>query len=286
MKHAYLILAHTKFQVLKTLIGLLDNADNDIYIHFDKKVKILPELKSQYSKIIILEKRTDVHWGDVSMIEAEYNLFDEANKQKKYDYYHLISGVDLPIQSTQRINQFFIENEGKEFIGFSNNISAEEINKRVQYYHLFPHSFQKYTGFVNFLKRSIRYGFIQIQKVFNIKRNPDVAFKKGTQWISVTHEFVKYLISQKKWVLKNFQNTYCGDEIFVQTLCWNSKFIDKVYDTENEGNGSQRCIGWVNGELKDFEEKDVLSILSSDLLFARKFSENPIILNQVVNHVK
>ena len=42
MKHAYLIIAHQNWEQLKTLIGMLDYIDNDIYIHIDKKAKACP----------------------------------------------------------------------------------------------------------------------------------------------------------------------------------------------------------------------------------------------------
>ena len=33
-----------------------------------------------------------------------------------YDYYHLISGMDLPIKTQKEIHEFFENNKGKEFI--------------------------------------------------------------------------------------------------------------------------------------------------------------------------
>lgn len=38
MKQAYLICAHGSFNLLKKIIIQLDDIDNDIYIHIDKKV--------------------------------------------------------------------------------------------------------------------------------------------------------------------------------------------------------------------------------------------------------
>ena len=38
MKHAYLIIAHNEFEILKRLIQALDDERNDIYIHFDRKL--------------------------------------------------------------------------------------------------------------------------------------------------------------------------------------------------------------------------------------------------------
>ena len=72
MKHAYLILAHNEPELLSLLIGRLDDARNDIYIHFDRKLTLLPDVKTQHAGLYILKDRVDVRWADVSMIEAEY----------------------------------------------------------------------------------------------------------------------------------------------------------------------------------------------------------------------
>ena len=41
MKSAFLIMAHSNFDMLKLLVTQLDYKDNDIYIHIDKKVVTL-----------------------------------------------------------------------------------------------------------------------------------------------------------------------------------------------------------------------------------------------------
>ena len=43
MKHAYLIMAHDKFEQLAMLLQCLDYPDNDIYIHIDKKPTVTGE---------------------------------------------------------------------------------------------------------------------------------------------------------------------------------------------------------------------------------------------------
>lgn len=54
MRHAYLIIAHNEFEVLKLLIECLDDSRNDIYIHFDKKVvPPLPEIKVSKANLFI-----------------------------------------------------------------------------------------------------------------------------------------------------------------------------------------------------------------------------------------
>ena len=119
MKHAYLILAHEDFDVLRLLLRCLDVPENDIYIHFDRKVRVLPsDLKTKTARLSILKNRVRVYWGDYSMVKAEYLLFEAAVSHGPYLYYHLLSGVDLPIKNQAYIQQFFQDNQGKEFIDY------------------------------------------------------------------------------------------------------------------------------------------------------------------------
>lgn len=133
--HAYLIIAHNNFEQLQLLINLLDDDRNDIFIHIDKKVKELPLLTTNKSKLFILDKRIDVRWGDVSQLETEIILFETAIKHNHYEYYHLISGVDLPIKPNDYIHNFFNINKGKEFVGFS-EVDSEKLKWNVCYRHL------------------------------------------------------------------------------------------------------------------------------------------------------
>lgn len=99
MKFAYLILAHHNFSQLQLLLDLLDDKRNDIYVHIDKKIKETVVLNTVKSKLYCVEDRVNVAWGDISQIKAEYKLFRMAFNNGPYDYYHLISGDDLPIKS-------------------------------------------------------------------------------------------------------------------------------------------------------------------------------------------
>lgn len=121
-KHAYLIIAHNKFEQLKMLCEMLDFEQNDIYMHIDAHVtdfdadSFRPSLR--HSKMKFAE-RTRVNWGGYSQIQAELNLLKAAaNSGEDYSYYHLLSGADLPLRPAQEIWGFF-EQRGTEFIHFS-----------------------------------------------------------------------------------------------------------------------------------------------------------------------
>lgn len=106
-KHAYLIIAHNKFEQLKMLCEMLDFEQNDIYMHIDAHVtdfdadSFRPSLR--HSKMKFAE-RTRVNWGGYSQIQAELNLLKAAaNSGEDYSYYHLLSGADLPLRPAQEI---------------------------------------------------------------------------------------------------------------------------------------------------------------------------------------
>lgn len=283
MKHAYLILAHNEFPVLQLLLKAIDDYRNDIFIHFDKKVQQLPELKTKQANLKVIESRIDVRWGDASVVEAEYALFESAFESSPYAYYHLLSGVDMPLRSQNEIHDFFRDHKGKEFIGFSTGDLKTHLDRKVQRYHLFPKHFRS-TGLS--LQRLIRFAFLKLQYVFRIRRNKDIEFKKGTQWISITHDFVKYLLDKKEEVLKTYHHTFCADEIFVQTLCWQSPFLEQVYDLHNEGHGCMRIIGWKDNQMVEWTCKDFGTLIQSEALFARKFSSKYIeVVERILNQI-
>lgn len=278
MKHAYLILAHHEFGLLQTLIDCLDDARNDIYVHIDKKVKCLPELHAKEAGLNILEERIDIRWADYSMVEAEFALFETAQKNGPYAYYHLLSGVDLPLKSQDFIHRFFEENQGKEFIGYTLTEMTPETVRRMQRWHLFPRHFSR-TRNVHSAFRSV---FLRLQELLGLKRNRQIVFTKGSQWVSITEQMTQYFLSQKAWVRKTFTHTFVPDECVMQTLCWNSPFREKLYNTKSDGEGCMRCIGWRNDELIDWSAADYETLAASPALFARKFnSSDPAFLQRI-----
>ena len=243
MKHAFLILAHNEFEVLRRLATCLDDERNDIFIHFDKKVTDLPALSTHRAGLYVLEKRVDVRWGAPSMVEAELALFDTALEKAPYQYYHLLSGVDLPIKSQDYIHHFFDEHHGQEFIGYTWTQMPPDFARKVRGWHLFPED-----------------------------------FKKGSQWVSVTEQMARYFVNHRDWIHSIFRNTFCCDELVMQTLAWNSPFRDKLFNTEDDGKGCMRLIGWrctPDGKqltLQDWSAADFKQIKASPALFARKFN--------------
>lgn len=268
MKHAFLILAHGSFDLLRLLISRLDDERNDIFVHIDRKVKALPELHTTRAGLYFTNSRVDVRWGDWSVVEAEYVLFEEAVDKGPYRYYHLLSGVDLPVKSQDYIHAFCDEHQGTEFIGYTLTSITPEVIRKVRRWHLFPDDFRN----TSVIKRLLRALYIRFQELFGIYRNRDIDFKKGSQWVSVTDEMARYFLSQRNWAQKIFTHTFCSDEMVFQTLGWQPPFRERLYNTENDGMGCLRAIGWRDGQIKDWKPEDLPLLEASPALFARKFN--------------
>lgn len=135
MKHAYLLIVHEYNEILEKLLKSLDDKRNDIFIHVDKKTKDFP-----FEKVNSIIKTSDiyfiprikVYWGGSSQIKVELNLLEEAVNKNKYRYFHLLSGVDLPLKTQDEIHKFFLENDGKEFVSIHDKEFKDFF--RVEYY--------------------------------------------------------------------------------------------------------------------------------------------------------
>ena len=120
-RQAYLIIAHRYDETFKTLLRMLDYDENDIYVHMDLKNKQFDEgdcRKLIKKSRIYFTKRTSVTWGGYSQINSELILLEAATAHGKYNYYHLLSGQDLPIKSNDEIMRFFEQHQGTEFVAF------------------------------------------------------------------------------------------------------------------------------------------------------------------------
>lgn len=292
-KHAYLIIAHSQFTILNYLLRALDDERNDIYIHIDKKAEV-PTICEIKTNVFFLKDRLDVRWGDYSQIEVELKLFEAAyNAQKKlgveYSYYHLLSGQDLPLKNQDYIHSFFEENVGKEFLGYFQGDLTQELKRKMCIYHLFPKYFSKESG--NILIRIVRSFFSRFQLMFSDGvRNQDLPKVRGTNWCSITNEFVQYLLSKKDEIRRRFRYTFCADEIYKHIICFNSPFRDNLYDSTNEAKGCQRYCNWVitddDSYLPSLTINDKDKIEETTVLFARKFDEEHLdIVEYVINYL-
>ena len=218
--------------------------------------------------------------GGVSQIEAEYSVFECAFKHGPYLIYHLISGVDLPIKTQDYIHKFIMKHPHTEFLSIQfDDETNHNIELKTRYYHFLI----RYARHPNFRIRKIaayiRSYSIRFQQLIGVKRHYPMKLYKGANWCSITNELLEYILSKKNDVLSMFRHTFCCDEIFLQTLVWNSGFRTHVYHYQGKYS-SLREIDWGKGNPYTWgadsqelsKEHDLSTLVKSKNLFARKFS--------------
>lgn len=266
-KQAYLIEAHKCDEMLLTLLRMLDVPWNDIFIHMDSKnTDYQPETvecRMKYAKVFHAERHSVV-WGGVSQVKAELVLLKTAVAHGPYQHYHLISGVDLPIQTQEDIRAFFEANPDVEFVHFDPYPFSPFNDERVYYRHFFQNIDLRRHPVLGVINGILLSG----QKLLKIKRNQDVHFTKGSNWFSCTDGFARYLLTKEEWVLQVLDKTFCSDEFFVQTLIAQSPYQDKIY--QGPGDTSARAIDWDRGNPWVWKYADLEQLKASPCMFARK----------------
>lgn len=271
-KHAYLIIAHNECGLLNKLIESIDDKRNDIFIHVDRKAdfRINDLYKPQKSNLFPI-KQTNIQWGGDTQIKCEMNLLKSARQKEHYSYYHLLSGVDLPIKSQDEIHKFFEKNKGKNYIKID-PVAAKSAyhNERIRYYYFFQNLIGKKHGHIVGGLYKLQALTLRLQKKLRINRLKKCSKRiyKGTNWFSITDEMVQEILREESFIKKYCYRSLCADEIFVQTVAMNSDLKGTVVDED------LRCIDWKRGNPWIWRMEDAAYLLSQDSnLFARKFSD-------------
>lgn len=287
MKHAYLIIAHNNFEILKKQLQLLDDPRNDIYIHIDAKVKDFDEKPFleliQHAQVEFLPDRLSITWGGYSQIATELLLLERAT-QTRHAYYHLLSGVDMPLKTQDEIHAFFDRNPGREYLDFHEEDNrTKRFIERFSLYHVFQESFGRHQGVARLALKVVNKILLYLQKLVGVNRvrKEAVTFYKGANWFNITHELAVYVIGQKDFIQRVFARSNCCDEVFLQTVAMMSPYREKVC------NDFQRFIDWERGRPYVFRNEDYELLMGSDKLFARKFDyhTDPKIVDRIYQQV-
>lgn len=268
-KHAYLIMAHNNFTQLQVLLSLLDDCRNDIYLHIDKKAETFSpdELCVQHSNLFLVDRIT-VNWGGHSQISCELNLLKAATANN-YQYYHLLSGVDLPLKTQNDIHDFFDRNYPSNYIRFDK--TANETGNflpRISNYHFLQDVIGRNSGLWIAILEKIEVYSLALQNKLKMHRKQYIQAYKGTNWFSITHDLANYVIEQEKLIKKQFYFSICADEVFLHSIAMASPYRNSII------NDSLRATDWCRGNPYVYRQEDVKDLLLSTNLFARKFDMN------------
>lgn len=204
--------------------------------------------------------------GGYSQIVCELSLLAAATSHGHYVFYHLLSGEDLPIKSQDVIHSFFDAHIGIEFVRYVEH----PINC---FGRVYGHRLWNKFGRDRNQKILFRFDACWARVESLLHRSEECAYQKGDNWFSIGDSFVRYALSKKKWVEETFHNSFCCDEVFLQTILWSSPFKDNVYRQNGGKNWDaiQRLIDWHRGNPYCFQHDDLSELKESPLMFARKF---------------
>lgn len=283
MKHAYLIISHNEFEVLERLLEAIDDKRNDIYVHFDKKLRTLPNIHTHFSNLTILRTRIDVRWGNLSQLKAEYALLETAFQcHIQYAYYHIISGTHLPLFSQDYIHNYFDKIWNKDVFQFMET-SDGEILLKLRRYNFFTRNFQKRHKVIKDIAQFCWKSGIWIQKKMNMKRQVSKLYVKTSNWCSITYASVEYLLSKKEQILKDYRFTLCADEFFIATELTNSPLKSNIFYCGR----LLKCDFGKASNPRIYRTEDYEELINSGCLFARKFSsEDLTVTDKILKHIQ
>ena len=277
LRHAYLIMAHGNFPILEKQLRFLDSENADFYIHIDAKVKNFDfdafRAVPRHSRVVFTD-RVRVSWGHFSQIEAELTLL-RAALPGRYDYYHLLSGVDVPIKSRAYIEGYFTSRNGTNFLHFQHREINREHADRARYYY----PLQRWNLQNRVVRLALRRATVLLQRPFVDRTRSlpgDITLQKGANWFSITHALAEYVLSREDWIRETFRSTFCCDEVFIQTLVMSSPFRETL-PPEYYGDDHKNClryVDWRRGKPYTFTDEDFDELIRAGepYLFARKFS--------------
>ncbi|MBO5469810.1 MAG: hypothetical protein J6A03_08765 [Lachnospiraceae bacterium] len=275
-RHAYMVIAHDQEEILVKLLQKLDCINNDIVLHIDKKSSINRERLlrvCQKSKVNLCES-VKVQWGGYSQIKATINCLKAAAKMGNHMFYHLLTGMDLPLRSIEDINFFYEKHDGKIFLSLA---GREECKKQFKKRLLYPHLLREYCGNKKNIFTVINRALWLLGLLFHVKntRIDENDFCFGNAYWDLPEDVVNDLIMNEKQLEKIYKFSLCCDEAFVHTfVAGNETYSNRIYDC-NFGNAEKGNMRYVRmnelGNAAYLTKEDILIAKEKGCLFARKF---------------
>ncbi len=260
MRHAYLILAHRDLPLLEKLLQQLDNPNNHIFIHLDRKSEIAPS-KIKYTPIhskLTFTIRTDVRWGEPSLTRAYITILKDAYNIGNFDWFHFLSGADLPLIPIAAINEWYEHQIGIHAV--IDIEEAEEREVRLKYYYFRVNRY--FQRILNFIQKTTG-----INRLAKIKKTFPKTFY-GSAWFDLTPDAAKLILDNESSINQIIPFTTCSDELLFHTVLANSNLkLHKDY---------HRYIDWSDKlpNPKTLTIEDYNRIIESGAFFARKFDSS------------
>lgn len=263
MRIAYLILAHRAPDDLLSMLPAL-RRHGETYLHIDRDS---PGFDDHWNKLaqhaVLSRRRHSVSWGGFSVVEATLELIETALARGKADYFILMSGACLPVNSSASLTDR-LARDGGEHIDVMPEAEAlgHDRRSRLKHYRFYSKTLPRpCLGAANRLSRLIW-------------TRPDFAAefgapRFGSMWWCLSRPFMEWAMQFRQShpaYDKRFRYTETPDESYFQTLVSLSPYAGQV-------KGSLTYVDWEKGgsHPKTLSRLDLPRIAASGHCFARKF---------------
>ena len=234
MNIAYLISAHTDPQQLLRLVDAL-HVTAEYFIHVDARSDIKPfrSLLKSRRNVHFISPRVEVTGGDMSEVEVQMTLLESAlRNRRQFDYLCMLSGMDYPLWSNDRISQFLRQHKGKEFIyGIDLDTPEVKMEHKELYRIVRPMPNVPFVGrdsltkVRSLLKRALAATGYRKNLNFTVGKKTYHLYK-GSAWFCVTQQLAEYVVEQFKNVpeiKEYFSNQFGPVTTLIQTIVFNSE---------------------------------------------------------------
>ncbi len=265
MKHAVLITIYKDLFFIKKIIEYFDK-DFTFYIHIDRKSKENYAFFELYENVKIFRKYR-IEWGGSNHLKAIIYLLDQASSDDEFDYYHLITGSDYPIQTLDSFKRFFENCNNQNFIEYFPLPRKTWVNEgglaRLKYFWIGNNIFDIRK------KSKITFMLLKIQRKIGLNRTfrffEGALYGGGTYW-SLSKDaidVIKPYIRNSRFI-HAFMFSHCAEELFFQTILINNHV--------KCNNNSLRFMVWegLAESPKVLDETDYQQLISSNCVWARK----------------
>ncbi|MCQ2290095.1 MAG: hypothetical protein MJZ63_02315 [Muribaculaceae bacterium] len=281
MTHCIILTAYKDAPAINRFLARVPD-DWGIYVHLDKKSKLTASDIDPRAKVFRWKK---IYWGAWEHLYVIHKMLMLSHNEVGYDYYHICSGQDYFVTPPERFDDM-LDPRG------ANYVNAEKFPRKhwrggdgydVYRYKTLASVYDCRKWFMKCLNKIYYF----LQKVLHLGQAiPDFPLYGGTVYSTFHRDFVEWMQQSPltTLLLNNLRNTICGEELFYQTLLFNSPFA------ESRGDYSLCYLDWnANPGPKFLVEEDFSPIVAVEPLplFCRKIdSERSRTLCDRLDHFK
>ncbi len=286
MHIGYLISAHTDPQQLKRLVDAINSDRACFFIHIDRKVSI-----EQFTSVIkggnirFIQDRKDVRWGTI--IETDYQMAlirAAAASRMNFDKLFFLSGMDYPLWSTRRIEEWVDSVGGKEVL-YGINMNTCSICGQQRELYATPRPFFSWKWLGN--KGNQRLGILcrKLKKAVGLRKPLAFAVDgqpwnlyKGSAWCCISGEMASDILKVYDTVpavKRYFTDSFGPAETVIPTIAFNNRqWASKCTLVEGAypGLAALTPLHFIdyNPVIKVMDEADYGRLVDSGRMFARK----------------